>query len=256
MTDVLLVDDHMAFTECLTAVLDNEPDIRCVDTATSAEEAMRSLARAQPDVVLLDIDLPDRDGLELARRIRRAHPGTQVLVLTAHTDPGVVRRSIASDVVGVLSKTSPIRTVLDAIRSVGSASNRADGDTERATVLDRHTLQRLVDDPKWGAGSGGPPDGGTSAPAVPGVPPMPLDDAGLTGRELEVLGLLANGLDPAAIAEALFISTHTARGHIKNILMKLGVHSQLEAVIAGARRGLVQIPTPATAQPEMRTAAS
>jgi DNA-binding NarL/FixJ family response regulator len=242
--NVFIVDDHATFAECLRVVVDTEPEMTCVGTAQRVEQALASIDDVDIDVAVLDVELPDGDGISLAAELHRRRPAVKVIVLTAYNDTDIVRRSLEVDVAGVLSKASSIHTVLDAIRSAATAST--DPGNAVPTLFDRHTVDRLVADARAGTASdpathaGNATDRASSSSTVTAA----RDDAGLTARELEVLELLSQGVDTKGIADRLYISAHTARGHVKNILTKLEAHSQLEAVVKATRMGLVEVGSP------------
>jgi len=213
---VLIVDDHHSFAEALALAIGMEVDLTHVGSASSVNEAVEMAGRLSPNVVLMDVHLPDADGVEGTRRVKDVRPDSQVVVLTADTDPALMARAASAGASGFMLKQSRIAEVLDAIRSANDGDMLIRGSTLSA-ILAR--LERPQD-------------------------PTPKVGENLTAREIEVLSLLAEGKDVRAIARHLTISVHTARGHVKNILAKLEVHSQLEAVVAATRAGLVATPSP------------
>ncbi|MEV0603819.1 response regulator transcription factor [Streptomyces sp. NPDC050315] len=211
MTKVLVVEDQRALADALELAITAQPDLECVGAVGSVEAAL-PLAAAGTDTVLMDIHLPGADGIEGTAALRAAHPGIRVLILTADTDPAVLAAATAAGAAGFLSKSSGLSDILAAVRAPAGGPLLVEG-AALAAVL-------------------GPAGGGRNGPGETGP-------ARLTAREREVLRLLGEGLSPRAIAERLVISRHTARGHVKNVLMKLGAHSQLEAVVAATRAGLL-----------------
>ena len=209
---VVAVDDHRSFSEALGLAVDLQLDLRFVGVASTAEEGLGLIAKERPDVAIIDVVLPDADGIEVTRRARELSPATRVVVLTARADIAVMARAAAAGAAGFVSKTRPVAEILAAIRAAG----------EGEISLDRSTLSALL--VRLEAGDG--PDGD-------------LTKARLTPRELEVLGLLGEGLNVQEIASLLSLSVHTCRGSVKSILSKLEVHSQLEAVIKASRQGLL-----------------
>jgi DNA-binding NarL/FixJ family response regulator len=207
---VLIVEDHAMVAEGFAAAMNEEDDIEVAGIAPTAAAALELVARLVPDVVLVDFRLPDGDGADVTARIREARPTAQVVVLTAADEPSVLARAIEAGAVGFVHKSEPIEHVVRATRAVhaGDAWFKAG---VLASVLDR------MRHPAGGLGDN------------------------LTDREREVLGLLAEGLSTQAMAESLYLSTHTVRNHVRNIIMKLGVHSKLEAVTVAARSGLVSL---------------
>lgn len=213
-TRVLLVDDHRSFSEALAAAIDQFPDLACVGTPTTIRDAVTEMAQSKPDVVLVDIHLPDGDGIDAIATLRDGQPAARFLVMTGYTDVDVLARAATAGACGFLPKESSVRSILEAIRTARDGGMLVDGST-LAAILGRVGTQ----------------PGSARAKAVA--------ESRLTSRELDVLSLMRQGLDPHAIATRLTISLHTCRGYQKSILAKLDAHSQLEAVVIGARRGLV-----------------
>ena len=214
VTRVLLVDDHRAFAEAVAMAIDSHPDLACVGTPTTIAEALATVESLAPDVVLLDIYLPDGDGIDAIASIRALHPGMRILVMTGHTDVDVMARAASAGASGFLPKENSIAAVLDAIRAARDGQMLVDGSTLAAI------LGRVGRSPKGDSSRRG---GSTH----------------FTVRERDVLDLMGQGLDPHAIAARLAISLHTCRGYQKSILAKLEAHSQLEAVVVAARMGLI-----------------
>ncbi|MEB8344247.1 response regulator transcription factor [Streptomyces endophyticus] len=218
MIRVLVVEDQRAMADALEIALGVQPDLDCVGAVRTVEEALPLVASHSPHVVLMDIHLPGADGIEGTRRIRAEHPRTRVLLLTADTDPGQLVAATSAGAAGFLAKDSAFPAVLAAIRAPA----------EGPMFVEESTLGILV--AAIGSSTGA---AARSRRAAAG--------AGLTAREREVLRLMGRGLGPRAIAERLVVSPHTARGHVKRVMAKLGAHSQLEAVVAAARSGLLRV---------------
>ncbi|SDM34432.1 response regulator transcription factor [Allokutzneria albata] len=218
-TRVLVVEDQRALAGALQIAIDAQPDLDCVGAVRTVEEAVTAVTSCSPDVVLMDIRLPGVDGIEGTRQIKKSHPEVRVLILTANATPDLLGKAVAAGAAGFLAKDSAFPLILTAIRAP----------LGEKILVEGLTLAALVEGLRL------------SAPAGAGEP----DQARLTTRELEVLALLGEGLNPRAIAQRLVVSLHTARGHIKNIMLKLGAHSQLEAVVTATRIGLLPSP-PAT----------
>jgi DNA-binding NarL/FixJ family response regulator len=210
-TTVVLIDDHRTLLDLLSFAIDGRDDLAVLGTATTARDGLDLVERTDPDVVLLDYLLPDSDGIALAGLLTERHPRSRLVMLTACQDFTLIARAAAAGVSGLAAKSGALTQVLDVIRSA-----RAGG-----MVLDPTMLRtvRLTDRPA----------ASLDRPAGPV----------LTGRERTVLGLLDSGLDARAIARELSISLHTCRGYVKSILAKLDCHSQLEAVVAARRLGLL-----------------
>lgn len=210
---VLIIDDHSALAGALAFTIDGYPDLRCVGTAGTLAEAMTMVDRLRPDVVLLDVLLPDGNGIEAIPSIVASDPSMRVLVLTGHTDVDQLSRAASHGASGFLPKESPIAAVINAIRAAVAGHMLVDGPT-LATILGR-----LAE---------------TSRRATPSVASV-----NLTRREADVLRLMGEGKDPQAISPLLGISLNTCRGYQKTLMAKLGAHSQLEAVVIGTRLGLL-----------------
>ena len=208
---VLIVDDHRAFAGALVFAIDLHPDLMSVGTAASIAEAMACLEVANPDVILMDIRLPDGDGIDATARILERRPDARIVILTGHTDVEVLARAASAGACGFLPKESSVTSVISAIRAVRTGEMLVEGST-LAAILGRVAV-----------GSRSPTSSGEAVLFSP--------------RERDVLERMGQGMDPHAIAAALGISLHTCRGYQKAIMAKLDAHSQLEAVVVAARRG-------------------
>ncbi|MEU8301322.1 response regulator transcription factor [Micromonospora sp. NPDC048909] len=207
---VLVVDDHQTFADLLALALDGQPALTCVGHARTAADALRLVDQLRPDVVLMDVGLPDLDGIAATELLHRRHPDVRVVVLTARTEPALLGQAMAAGAVGFLAKDGALGDVLHALRAAHHGT----------TTVSAHLLTGLLATARSQA----------AQDAAPG---------GLTGREYEVLRLMSQGQDVRAIARALGITPHTCRGYVKRLLAKLDAHSQLEAVAIATRRGLL-----------------
>ena len=205
---VLIVDDHEVLASSLAKTLDTEPDLRSVGVAGSLKRAAELIPTSAPDVLLLDHRLPDGDGVAAIGRLRELRPSMAVIVLTASASEHLMVAAVEAGVSGFLSKTRSLAEVTSAVRAaaVGEA------------VISPEMLARLL-----------PRLGGTGR----------VGGATLTEREREILGLIAQGLSNAAIAERLVVSVNTVRNHVANLLAKLGARSKLEALSIAIRDGLL-----------------
>jgi DNA-binding NarL/FixJ family response regulator len=206
-TSVLVVDDHVVFGQLIERALSQEGDLACVGTASSLAEARRAFAALRPDVVLMDVRLPDGDGIDAAAELVEEDPDVRVVVLSAFIDAALMRRANQAGATALLAKDGDLEELLQAIRSSEAGS----------LAVNPRLLHQLVRE---------------------SVRATPLPD--LTQREREVLRMLAEGSDLTLIAREMSISVHTCRGHVKNVLAKLGVHSQLQAVVVALRSGLIE----------------
>lgn len=210
---VALVDDHRVLAEALAAMLSTAPDMQVLGVAASAAECRALLRRACPDVLVLDIGLPDGDGLDLVPELRALCPGLVVLVLTSLAEEETLLRAVHGGVNGFVPKHQPLAELLAAVRRAAAGE----------IVMPPSLLVGLL--------------GRVPGPARPRPSTAPL----LTPREREILGYLARGQGSDEIAAALTISPATVRTHIGRLLSKLGVHSRLEAVTLALRQGLIDL---------------
>lgn len=210
---VVVVDDHRMVVDAIGAMLGLDPGIDVVGTAGSLEEALVVARAVRPDVVVADYDLPDGTGIDLARQLA-GDPETRVIVVTGLGDENVAVAAMEAGCAGFLTKGRPMAELVDAVHRV------ARGGIALSPDLLARVLPRLRD-----------------RVARPGG-----DPTSLTEREREVLVLMATGASNQAIAEQLFLSVHTVRNHVKQILVKLGAHSKLQAVSLALRSGLIEPP--------------
>lgn len=211
---VLIADDHRSFAEALRTVIDLERGLIVSEVVGDGAEAVAVVERDHPDVVLLDIEMPGIDGIAATRAIKLASPDTQVVILTAHEDDTLIARAVEAGASGFLSKLRPVADVAGAVRAVtrGESLLQPEEITKALQMLDA----RRRDD----------------ARARSRV-------ERLTPRQIEILQLMADGLDPEKIADHLSISRHTLRTHVQNILTRLRVHSKLQALAEAIRYGKV-----------------
>lgn len=209
-TRVLIVDDHPAFRAGTRALLGTQDDIEVVAEAGDGEEALELAATATPDVVLLDLQMPGMGGIEAARRLLEASPGTRVLALTMFEDGQSVFAAMRAGAAGYVLKGAGREELLRAVRAV------ADGETIFSPVVAGHILNYLRQPQR--------------------APDMPFPD--LTDREREVLSLIADGAGNAAIASRLCLSPKTIRNHVSNIFAKLQVTGRGDAIVRAREAGL------------------
>jgi DNA-binding NarL/FixJ family response regulator len=224
MTGVLVVEDQQVLASALAIAINAQPDLECIAAVSTVEAALETMAAQVPEVVLMDVQLPGTDGIEGTRLIKEAYPEVSVLILTAGATPERLAAATAAGAAGFLAKDSSFADILAVIRSPAQGTMTIQGTALRGLLDERRP------DRAWQAG----------AELAEGTPRgHQPEGTRLTTREREVLDLMAEGLDSRAIADSLVVSLHTVRGHIKNIMMKLGAHTQLEAVVVASRAGLV-----------------
>jgi DNA-binding NarL/FixJ family response regulator len=207
---VLVVDDHRTFAELLAGAIDREHDLVSVGHATNGADAVAMFADLRPDVVLMDLQLPDLDGFAASAQILAINPAARVIVLTAHVTATAMANAATSGVCAFLSKDGHLGDLLSVLRTARPGT----------LAVDPVLVTRMIDQPQ-------PARRALARP--------------LSQRELSVLLRMADGRDVTSIAHELRISSHTCRGHVKSLLFKLGAHSQLEAVIVAVRIGLIRI---------------
>lgn len=205
---VLLVDDHPVFLRGLRTVIQDAEDLELLAAVETAADALDAVRDGRPDVVLLDLQLPDLDGVEVARRICAGPTAARVLVLTMFDDDAALNAALSAGAHGFLLKGARDGEIVAAIRSVA-----AGGVVFGAPVAAR-VAARLA------------------------APPPPPTVAGLSAREVEVLTLIAAGTSNGEIARRLVLSEKTVRNHISNLYAKLGVADRAEAVSRARRLGL------------------
>ena len=210
---VLLVDDHDLFRAGLASMLSAEPGIEVVAQASGGRMGVRLAGELRPDVVLMDLRMPDLTGPEATRQIVDRYPDIRVLALTVASDDADVNAALQAGACGFAAKDTPIDTLVVAVQA--AASGVAWLSPRAAQVV----LGRIR----------------TAGPDQPrGQSPIDL----LSERELEVLRLIAAGMENAEIAKALNISPRTAKNHVSNILGKLGLPSRVQAAVFAVREGL------------------
>ncbi len=198
---VVIVDDHPMLREGTRVLLDAQPGITVAGVTGEGAAALRLVAELRPDVLLLDVHLPDLSGIEVARRVRDAHPAVAILVLTNYEEAGYVRALLQIGVRGYLGKTASGDEIAAAVRAVARGES---------SVLSRAARAVL------GAG-----------------------EVELTARELEVLQLLAAAWRNGEIARELSISENTVEFHVRHLLQKFGARSRAEAVLKARQWGYI-----------------
>jgi len=218
---VLLVDDHAMMRAGFRTILTLEDDIDVVGEASTGLEALAVARRTRPDVICMDVQMPDMDGLEATRRLLTdPDVDAAVLIVTTFDSDDYVFAALAAGASGFLLKNAGPEELVAAVRVVGA------GDALLAPEVTRRVIERF-------AGR----DGEAAASLPPRVPPLTLGDP-LTDRESEVLRLVAEALSNAEIAARLFIGEATVKTHVSNVLQKLGARDRVQAVVLAHRHGL------------------
>ncbi len=211
---VLIADDHGVVREGLRSMLERE-GMTVVGEATNGREAINMAGELQPDVILLDIRMPDIDGLQALTQIKARHPQIRVIMLTTYANPGYLARAIQSGAAGYLSKEIDPEQIPGAVQAAVRGEHLLDREllrTALATITDNSSVEQ------------------NETEMTPKIP--------LSERELEVLKLIVNGLGNDAIAGTLSISVPTVKTHVRHIFEKLGVSDRTQAAVWAVRRGL------------------
>jgi len=218
---VLIADDQALMRTGFRMILDAEPDLEVVGEAANGREAVAEAGRLRPDVVLMDVRMPEMDGIEATRRLLDGNDDTKVLMLTTFDMDEYVYEALRAGASGFLVKDVPPEQLVAGIRSVAS------GDSLLAPSVTRRLIQEFVRRP---------PD------ALRTHPP---ELSRLTAREVEVLRMTARGLSNAEIATEFFVSETTVKTHVAHLLTKLGVRDRVQAVVFAYESGVVQPGDPA-----------
>jgi DNA-binding NarL/FixJ family response regulator len=216
MQRLLLVEDHASFRQTLALVFDQQPDFEVVAQAGSLDEARRVMRGREVDLGVIDLALPDGEGVELIEEVCEVNPHFAALVLTASLDQAEHARAVEAGASGVLHKSADVDEIMETARRLAAGETLISSD-ELVEIL------RLAGQSRE-----------EEREARESIEQ-------LTPREMQVLRALAEGLSNKEIAERLHMSVDTERTHMMNILSKLGVHSRLQALLFAARYGLVEI---------------
>jgi len=216
MIRVLIVDDQSLVRAGFGMILEAEGDVEVVGEASDGAEALEAAAEHSPDVILMDVRMPNVDGLEATRRLLEGRSeGPRILILTTFDLDEYVWEALHAGASGFLLKDTPPEQLVDAIRVVAA------GDALLAPAITRRVIEEFVSRP----------------PASARRPAPGLDE--LTARELEMLRYVARGLSNAEIAEAAFVSETTVKTHVAHILMKLRLRDRVQAVVYAYEHGIV-----------------
>ena len=214
----MIVDDHALFRRGLERVLEEEPDIELVGQASDGAEAVEKAAESLPDVVLMDIRMPRSSGIEACRAMKEAAPSAKIVILTISDEEEDLFEAIRAGASGYLLKDIPLDEVADAVRAVHGGQSLINPSMAGKLLTEFATLARRDDEER--------------AQEVPAPR--------LTEREMQVLKLVARGMNNRDIAKELFISENTVKNHVRNILEKLQIHSRMEAVMVAVREKLIE----------------
>jgi len=209
---ILIADDHGVLRAGLRALLNTEPSLEVVGEAADGNEALRLTSELQPDIVLMDISMPDCGGIEATRRLTELRPDVGVLILTVHEDKGLLREAIRAGAAGYILKRAVESELINAIQAVSR------GDLYVHPAMTRALLPDVI--------------------SVPAANQMAIER--LTPREVEVLRLIVTGHTNRQIADVLTLSVRTVESHRANLMDKLDLHSRVELVRYAAKHGLFE----------------
>jgi DNA-binding NarL/FixJ family response regulator len=211
---VLVVDDHTLLRDGICALLDLVPDMEVVGEAGNGKEALERVRECRPDVVLMDIEMPIMDGLEASRKMQDRYPAIKVVILSQYDDADHVLDAMQAGVKGFVNKTAASAELAMSIRSVHSGDSYLSPTAARQLVREFQRGERRRSDD-------------------------PYDQ--LTGREREILKLVAQGRTTQQIADLLVVSRKTVEGHRANLMAKLGLHDRVELVKYAFRKGIITV---------------
>ncbi|MGH3293198.1 MAG: response regulator [Trebonia sp.] len=217
---VVIADDHALVRRSLEMVLQGEPGLELVGQASDGQEAVQIAGEVVPDVVLMDIRMPKITGIEAARQMKEVAPSAKIVMLTISDEEEDLFEAIRAGASGYLLKDIPLDELADSVRAVHGGQSLINPSMAGKLLTEFATLARrdAEDEPAKHA-------------------PAPK----LTDREMEVLRLVARGMNNRDIAKELFISENTVKNHVRNILEKLQIHSRMEAVMIAVREKLIEI---------------
>ena len=214
---VLVVDDHALFRRGLQMVLEQEPDVTVVGEAGDGGQAVQMAVQTTPDIVLMDVRMPKHSGIDACSAIKDAVPSAKIIMLTISDEEADLYEAIKAGAMGYLLKEISIEEVASAIRAVQGGQSLISPSMASKLLTEFASMVKKADDKQQ------------------------LPTPRLTDREMEVLRLVAKGMNNRDIAKALFISENTVKNHIRNILEKLQLHSRMEAVVYAVREKLLEI---------------
>lgn len=214
---IVLADDYPMLRQAIEVTISDNPDLEVVGHAGDGKRALELCGELKPDVLVLDLMLPEMDGFEVARRLKEEEPDTKILILTARIDSEALIEAMRLEVDGYLDKTVAIANMSDAIEAVANGVRLFTPEQERAAISEFGQFVRRARETSHAA-------------------------ATVTAREREVLELICEGLTARQMATRLQVSQRTVEAHISKLYAKLGVKTTVQAVAAGRRLGLVDPP--------------
>jgi DNA-binding NarL/FixJ family response regulator len=221
LTRLAIVDDHELARASLQNMLADEPDIEIVGEAANGRQALLLCARLKPDLLLMDVRMPEMDGLAATKEVKQRYPRIGVMMLTMHENPDYLLEALKAGAAGYVLKDAPQDEIIEAVRRVRNGESPLDPE------LAARLLRRLASEGEARMGAGRTPPKDTQ------------QIERLTPRELEVLGIMKLGRTNRQIAEDLVISLGTAKNHVEHIITKLGVSDRTQAVVKALELGIL-----------------
>lgn len=226
MTSIVIIDDHQLFREGVKRILEFEKSFRVVAEGDDGTDAIELVERYRPDVVIMDINMPNMNGIEATKQLIDQFPDTHVIILSIHDDESYVQHALQTGAQGYLLKEMDADALVEAVKVVAEGGAYLHPKVTHNLVKE---YRRLAAEETGATAS--------SAPKMEVRRPLHL----LTRRECEVLQLLADGKSNRGIGEALFISEKTVKNHVSNILQKMNVNDRTQAVIVAIKNGWVEV---------------
>ena len=227
---IIIADDHPLFRSAIRQTLERHSNLEVVGEAANGRQAIELCRRLRPELVLMDLRMPEMDGIAATHAIKREFPATSVLILTALEEPSELSNSLEAGAAGYILKHAPAARITDAVRRVLA------GESPLNEELAMRLLTRLLDR-RGGQEEAGA--AGYTSERVLGRRPETRLDHSLTPREVEVLGLVVRGQTNQQIARSLLISVSTVKRHIRHISAKLGVSDRVQAAVRAIELGVL-----------------
>ncbi|BCB05750.1 response regulator [Bacillus sp. KH172YL63] len=222
-TNIVIIDDHQLFREGVKRILEFEPSFNVVAEGDDGSEAMNLVETHEPDVVLMDINMPEINGVEATRELMDKYPNTKVIILSIHDDENYVNHALKTGALGYLLKEMDSDALIDAVKIVAEGGSYVHPKVTHNLVAEYKRLANAQN------------SGGFQQSEV--RRPLHL----LTRRECEVLQMLADGKSNRGIGEGLYISEKTVKNHVSNILQKMNVNDRTQAVVTAIKNGWVEV---------------
>ncbi|ASK62719.1 DNA-binding response regulator [Virgibacillus phasianinus] len=224
LTKIVLIDDHKLFREGVKRILEFESSFEIIAEGDDGNVASQLVAKYKPDVVLMDINMPDMNGVQATSNLVRHHPNTSVIILSIHDDESYVTHALKTGAQGYLLKEMDSDSLIEAIKVVSEGGSYLHPRVTHNLVQEFRRLAKEVPANRTELGADY-------------RKPLHL----LTRRECEVLQLLAEGKSNRGVADSLYISEKTVKNHVSNILQKMNVNDRTQAVVSAIRKGWVEI---------------